>query len=96
MDFHQFYFGCGTGNTPVGCNIVVRSYKRDNKQVSRQYFSYDPTTPEGLNMTLATLGGNGFRDLQKVTIGILSGNEIPSVTAVELYLDNVAHCNHEH
>lgn len=46
-------------------------------------------------MTLATLGGNGFRDLQKVTIGILSGNEVPSVTAVELYLDNVAHCNHE-
>lgn len=96
MNFHKFYFGCGTGNTPVGCNIVVRSYKRDMKLVSRQYFSYDPTTPEGLNMTLTTLGGNRFRDLQKVTIGILSGNEISSAAAVELYLDNVAHCSHEH
>lgn len=51
-----------------------RSHNQAEKLVSRQYFSYDPTTPEGLNMTLATLGGNGFRDLQKVTIAIASGN----------------------
>lgn len=95
FDFHQFHFGCGTGNTPVGCNIQVRGYKRDGKLASGQYFSYDPTTPEGLNMELATLGGNGFRDLQKVTIAIVSGDASFPATAIELYLDNVEHCNHK-